>query len=339
MKGILALMRLRFVRSVLLMACFLVSTLGMADTAQERLLTKAAQLFGEPLNAEHRVYQLNANYVIWLIFDPQGELFEVDVGPKSYYSSEFPNVPRATKADRLSEAEYEGLLRRISELRDIGALRKGHGSAVPSDFGLLNTDQFERAFVDRVVSDDVEEEVEKFNVYFFQEHSGSPEQVRTLQGQPMVCFVGIWYYVKSETESKIALGQWLSLQVAGPNLHGTKGCFRTTTLHDADGFTIEEPQNATIEVSEPYRVRALKGRVTIADQPVQGANVEVLAVGRQGILRSKTDEGGNFRISHAREGEYKFKVTKDGFKALTGKIIVDRSARTEPLSFRMDVGT
>jgi Carboxypeptidase regulatory-like domain len=332
-------MRLRSLRSLLLVACSLASTLGMADGPQEKLLTRAAQLFGEPLNAEHRVYQLSANYVIWLILTPQGELFEVDVGPKSYYTSEFPNSPHATSADRLSIAEYEGTLRKISLLKDIGALRKGHESAVPSDFGPMNTDQFERAFVDRVLADDGEEDVKKFNVYFFQAYSGSPEQVRTLQGQPMVCFVGIWYYVKSGTDSKISLGHWLSLQVAGPNLHGTKGCFRTITLHDADGFTIEEPQNATIEVSEPYRVRALKGRVTIADQPVQGANVEVLPVAGQGILRSKTDEGGNFRIPHARKGEYKFKVTKDGFKALTGKIIVDRSAPPEPLSFTMDLGT
>ena len=315
------------------------STLSIAAAAQEKVLTQAAKLFGEPLNAEHRVYQLNANYVIWLIFDPQGQLFEVDVGPKSYYSSEFPNAPHATKADRLSEAEYEDTLRKISQLKDIGALRKGHESAIPSDFGPLNTDQFEGAFVDRVTADSGEEEVKKFNVYFFQDYSGSPEQLKTMQGQPMVCLVGVWYYLRPQTESTITLGQWLSLQVAGPNLRGTKGCFRTTTLHDADGFTIEEPQNAIIQVSEPYRVRALFGRVTVADQPVQGANVEVLPVGGQGILRSKTDGKGNFRIPDAYEGEYKFKVTKDGFKALTGKIIVNHSAPREPLSFRMCAGS
>jgi len=177
----------------------------MAATAQEKLLTEAAQLFGEPLNAEHRVYQLKDNYVIWLILDARGELFEVDVGPKSYYSSEFPNAPRATKADRLSEAEYEGTLRRISQLKGIGALRKGHESAVSSDFGPLNTDQFEGAFVDRVVADDDEEEVKKFNLYFFQDQSGSPEQVKTLQGQPMVCLVGVWYYVKPEAWPSVIL--------------------------------------------------------------------------------------------------------------------------------------
>jgi Carboxypeptidase regulatory-like domain len=332
-------MRATFVRSVLLLPCILDFSLGTAVTAQENLLSKASQLFGEPLNMEHRVYRLNDTYVIWLIFDAREKLFQVDVGPKSYYSSEFPNAPATTEADDLSNAEYEGALRKISQLKDIGALRKGHGNAVSSDLGPLNTDQFEGAFVDRVLADNGEEKVEKFNVYFFQDYSGSPEQVKTLQGQPMVCLAGAWYYVNPETESKVTIGQWQSLQVAGPNLHGTKDCFRSAILHDADGFTIEELQNEIIFIAEPFRARVLEGRATASDQPVPDANVEVLSVGGTSILRSKTDEEGNFRIPDAGEGEYKFKVTKDGFKALSGKIIVDHSAPAKPLSFEMHLGT
>jgi hypothetical protein len=332
-------MRATCVRSVMLLVCILAWSWGSAATAQEKLLSKASQLFGEPLNAEHRVYQLNDKYVIWLIFDAQEDLFEVDVGPKSYYSSEFPNAPRATHADRLSNAEYEATLGKISQLKDIGALRKGHESAIASDFGRLNTDQFEGALVDRVLADNGEEEVKKFNVYFFQDYSGSPEQVRSLQGQPMVCLVGVWYYLKPETESKVTLGHWQSLQVAGPNLHGAKDCFRTTILHDADGFTIEEPQNEIIVITEAFRVRVIEGRATVGDQPVPDANVEVLSVGGTGILRRKTDQEGNFRILDATDGEYKFKVTKDGFRALSGKIIVDHSAPAKPLSFEMHLGT
>lgn len=40
--------------------------------------------------------------------------------------------------------------------------------------------------------------------------------------------------------------------------------------------------------------------------------MEVLPLGGQGILSSKTDEDGNFSIPDAAEGAYKFKVTKDG---------------------------
>jgi hypothetical protein len=332
-------MRVTLVRSVLLLACTLAFAPCRAANAQENLLSKASQIFGEPLNVEHRVYRLNDNYVIWLIFDTQEELFEVDVGPKSFYSSEFPKAQPATEADRLSVGEYGGALRKISQLKDIGSLRKGHESAVATEFGPVNTDQFEGAFVDRVLADHSYEGVKKFNVYFVQDHSGSPEQVKTLQGQPMVCLIGVWYYVTPETESQVTLGRWQSLQVAGPNLHGTKDCFRTTILHDADGFTIEEPQNETIAMAEAFRVRALEGRAIVGDQPVPDVNVEVLPVGGTDILRSKTDEEGNFRIFDAPDGEYKFKVTKDGFKALSGKIIVDHRAPTKPLSFEMRLGT
>jgi Carboxypeptidase regulatory-like domain len=332
-------MRGTFWRSVLLFACLLAFSSIRAAIAQEKLLGKASRLFGEPLNVEHQVYRLNDNYVIWLIFDAKENLFQVDVGPKSYYSSEFPNALATTEADRLSNAEYEGALRKISQLKDIGVLRQRHESAVASDFGRLNTDQFAGAFVDRVLADNSEEEVKKFNVYFFQDYSGAPEQVKTLQGQPMVCLVGVWYYVNPETESQVTIGQWQSLRVAGPNLHGTKDCFRSTVLHDADGFTIEEPQNEIIFIAEPFRARVLEGRATVSDQPVPDANVEVLSVGGTSILRSKTDQDGNFAILDAPDGEYKFKVTKDGFKALSGKIVLDRSAPSKPLSFEMHLGT
>ena len=55
------------------------------------------------------------------------------------------------------------------------------------------------------------------------------------------------------------------------------------------------------------------------------------------MLRSKTNEGGAFSISDASEGQYKFKVTKDGFKALSGTIFVDRKAPV-PLSFELFFG-
>jgi hypothetical protein len=55
-------------------------------------MVKAAQVFGDPLNSEHRVFRLNDTYVIWLILDNDGSLTEVDVGPRSYYTTEFPHV-------------------------------------------------------------------------------------------------------------------------------------------------------------------------------------------------------------------------------------------------------
>ena len=312
---------------------------GVAGDGSEPVLAKAAQLFGNPLSTEHHVFRLNDDYVIWLSFDTRGDLFQVDVGPKSYYTTEFPNEKKPSRLEYLSERDYEDTLQKMSQLKDIGTLQERHASADSSDFGPLNTDRFERAFVDRIVAENDSEAVAKFNIYFLQDMAGSPEQVKTVQEQPMVCLVGVWYYLPPEAARRVKVGRWQTLQAAGPNLHGTTGCFRTAVLHDADGFTIEEPQNETVVVSKPYRVRTLVGRVRIGDEPLEGVNVEVRREGSNTVLRCKTNEEGAFSISDASEGQYKFKVTKDGFKALSGTIFVDRKAPKVPLSFELYVGT
>jgi len=331
-------MRAIFVRCLTLAGCLWAATIVSPASPQNQLLANAEQLFGNPLNVDHRVYPLGDNYALWLIVDGRGELVEVDVGPKSSYPTEFPNTPRSSGADRLSPAEYEGVLRKISQLKGIGTLLKSHESVLSSAFGLINTDEFDNAFVDRVVAEGQREEVKTFDLYYLHEESGSPEQVQTVQGHSMVCLVGVWYYLKPAAQSKLSLGKWQTLLVAGPNLLGTEGCHPTTVLHDADGFIIEYPQSILIVVHDPYRVRELAGRVTVAYQPVADANVEVLAVGGGPILRTKTDAEGKFRITHASKGEYRFKVTKNGFRALAGKVIVDRNAPPGPLSFFLEVG-
>jgi hypothetical protein len=313
--------------------------LGMASDCSDPILLKAARLFGNPLNNEHKVFPLGEAYVVWPIQDTDGTLLEVDVGPKSFYTTEFPHASKPSKVEFLSDAEYNQAIGRISQLKDVGKLQQRHGHAGASSFGPLNTDRFEQAFVDRVVLSGDDDSVKRFNVYFLQDMAGSPEQVVTTQAEPMVCLVGLWYYTRPNALREVRLGKWQNLRVAGPNLHGNEGCFRTTVLHDADGFTIEEPQNETIIIPDPYTVRALAGHVILAGSPVEAVNVEFRRMGSKRVLRSKTDLLGAFKAPRVREGRYKFKVTKDGFKAISGTIIVDHRANTKDLSFELHLGT
>jgi hypothetical protein len=48
---------------------------------------------------------------------------------------------------------------------------------------------------------------------------------------------------------------------------------------------------------------------------------------------------GIFGIIDALDGKYKFKVTKDGFQALSSRIVVDHRAPPGRLSFKISVGT
>lgn len=307
------------------------------------IIEKAKRAFGDPLNAEHHVFPLNDTYVVWLILDNEGNLFEVVVGPKSYYKTEFPGAKTPSRPEFLSEAEYEDTLRRISGLKHIGALKKRHGTAIWSALGAFSTDCFEEAFVDRIVGDapadlqDGVQSVRRFDLYFFEDIAGSPKQVRT-EPNSMVCLGNAWYYLPPEDVKRIHLGKWQTLHVAGPNLY-VNGCTRTTTLYDADGFTIEEPANEMIVVDEPYTVQELVGQVHLGESPLEGVNVEVRRQGSKKVLRTKTTGAGAFRFPGVPEGRYKFKVTKDGFKSLSGTILVNRHAGKGSLSFELPVGT
>jgi hypothetical protein len=130
--------------------------------------------------------------------------------------------------------------------------------------------------VDRIVEDDAES-LRRFDVYFLHREAGAPKQLLPAGEEPMICLGSLWYYLPPEETRNIKIGSWQELQVAGPNLRWETACFRTTALHDADGFTIEEPQNETIFRSD-IRVQQLAGQIHIGDNPVESAKVELKRV-------------------------------------------------------------
>jgi hypothetical protein len=326
----------------ILSACFV--SAAAADDRSNQLVEKATQIFGNSLNLEHQVFRLNERYFLWLITDTTGNLLEVAVGPKSYYSSEFVGVPKLASPEYLSESEYDDALSRISELKDVGDLQERHYAEGSSQFGPFQTDRFKQAFVERILhSTESSREYSgvawKFNVYFLQDVSGSPKQIETPADEPaQVCVGNEWYYVAEEDARRLQLGRWHTFQAAGPSITA-RPCFRTTPLYDANGFTIEEPQNETIVASEPCAVRTIIGRVHLGGTPLEGVNVEVLRAASKKVLRTRTDAHGNFGFSGLPEGKYKFRVTKDGFKSFTGTIVVDPDAPEGMLSFELPVGT
>lgn len=329
------------VRIALITAALGTGLLPACSGAADSLLSRATQIFGPPLNPQHMVFGLNGNWVIWLIANRDGDMIEADVGLKSRYVVEFPEAPKEPDQGVMSKEEYERTIHTISKLKNVGQLREMHGRPEPSDIGLINIDGFERAFVERVVAPGDEDRVTKFNVYFLQQMGVSPEQITKSPPPSMVCLSELWYYVPSEEAIQIRLGDWQKLRMAGPALRSHAGCVRTTPVHDADGFTIEQPQNETIVLSKPFRVRELVGNVhDISNSPMELASVELLRVGAQQVIRTVTDANGNFRLSASADGQYRFKVTKDGFKALRGIVIVDKhGSGNGKLSFELPVGT
>jgi hypothetical protein len=260
------------------------------DLKSKGLSDKVQRVFGEPLIRDKPVYALSDDYVIWILIDSQGTLLEADIGPKSYYTADFRDSRSDRSSNSLNQAQYQEILGQLSEIVPIGKIRVGHSHPLASPFGLLNTDQFENAFVDRIVDGQDETAVKRFDVHFVEEKSGSVEKLKSDQGQSMVCFVHVWYYLKDEKNLK--LGEWRTVKAAGPSMRDTSDCIPTTVLYDAEGFRVEYPQNETIEFSEPYRVQIVTGRVTINDEGLEGAAVEIKQVGGNEILSSITDSSG-----------------------------------------------
>jgi len=301
------------------------------------VVAKAEETFGPPLITGKAVFRLNEAYVLWLVLDTNGNLEEVDVGAKSYYS-DIPTARNASAPVPLSFAEYQEALERIGKLKQLGQLQRSHSSkTTATDLGPVNTDRFEYAFVDRIVEDDAES-VRRFDVYFLHHEAGAPKQLLTGDEEPMVCLGISWYYLPPEETRNIKIGSWQELRVAGPNLRWKTACFRTTVLHDADGFTIEEPQNETIFLSDIH-VQQLAGQIHIEDDPLEGVNVELKRVGSDRVVGKTTNDSGLFKFSGLPEGKYKLKVTKDGFKSLSGSVFLDHHAPLKRLSLELPPGT
>jgi len=275
-------------------SCLLLASLALpaaADDRSRQILSKATEVFGNRLS-EHDVFRLNQNYVLWLVTATDGSLTEVIVGPKSHYSTEFPNQARPSAEESLSQSEYQEALSRISELKDIGQLTASQYGEIPGYLGPLQTDEFENGFVEKVLRPEgsgagSSNEVWKFSVYFMQTVSGSPKQIAIPDDEPpQVCLGQEWYYVPAQDARRLRIGKRTTFRAAGAS-GISRHCFRTATPYDADGFTIEDPQTETIIAAEAYAVRSLVGRVHFSDMPIEGVNVEVLPAGKTNVIAHK----------------------------------------------------
>lgn len=319
--------------------------LALALTARgqsaDPLAERASQVLGPRLSAEHDVYSLGGTWVVWLIQDTEGDLIEADAGPKSAYTAEFHGALRSDQ-DFLSEEQYQHVITLLSTLKDVGRIKRSHGASESNEFALLSIDSFSGAFIERELVSADEQKIAKLRLYYLQKIRASPEQIAYFPPPAMVCFGDVWYYIPSEQIPRLSLGESQSLEVAGPSSRRHPGCIRSTPVHDEDGFTIEQPQNETIVLSTPFRVRELAGRVTLPGdtEPVPTAHVEFLREGSTEVLRAITDTNGRFALSGVPGGKYRFKVTKDGFKSLRGIVTVDKHARPKVgLALNLWVGT
>ena len=103
------------------------------------------------------------------------------------------------------------------------------------------------------------------------------------------------------------------------------------------GFTKSPTEHIMNEHPGVISVRVLQGRITeeASKTGVPGVLVEVRKADPQAKVQGATsDESGRFRLRKLSEGEYVFKVTRDGFQSIFGRLRVSKHA---PSDARFDI--
>lgn len=324
-----------------------VSLLATSCFAGEKktITDKAVQTFGASLRSNQELFAIDDTYVAWLLFDRFDNLFEVEIGNKYEFPSEFPGLKAPAAPHYLSQSDFESIMSRVSTLKEIGSLRERRKEPLKFRFGpeWVRSERYENAYVDKLVrmiaSDDERREViTRFQVYFFQEMQDSPYEVLQPPGEfPEACLGSEWVYL-APNQPPLKPGRWAKFVGAGPNLD-PRACNHNVTRHDEDGFIVEEPATEQVQLEQPFLVHSIRGRVQVFDTPVDHARVEIRNVGNTKIHTAFTDESGGFSFPRLSAGEYKFKVTKNGFCALYGRVVVTKkNQRDEPLNLQLQLG-
>jgi len=106
------------------------------------------------------------------------------------------------------------------------------------------------------------------------------------------------------------------------------------------GFLKEKPELSTVALPRPFNVASVKGRIVYSGgEKLPGAFFEIRD--KFGRVRSAiTDENGAFALANVPRGAYDFKVTKNEFQSVTGKVIVSRRfSKTKAIHISIQLGT
>jgi len=108
------------------------------------------------------------------------------------------------------------------------------------------------------------------------------------------------------------------------------------------GFTKSPSEHIINRFEKAITTRVLSGVVLSKtdSRPLADALFEVRGRGAASRVQgARTDKEGRFRFKHLRPGEYVFKVTRDGFQSVVGRLTVSKTAAAgEPIRIELSVG-
>ena len=106
------------------------------------------------------------------------------------------------------------------------------------------------------------------------------------------------------------------------------------------GFAREKPELSTVVLARPFNVASVKGRIVDSGgETLPGAFFEIRDKFGH-VCSAITDENGAFALANVPRGDYDFKVTKNEFQSVIGKVIVSRRFwKTKSIHISIQLGT
>jgi hypothetical protein len=191
-----------------------------------RHLQVARRLFGDEVQTQLHLFEVNKDYAVNLKTDVRCEVASLEIAPKYFWQESVPQWKEPDHLVGLPEKEYQSALEKAGKIRAIGSLLDKGAAGVVTNSKLWLTDQYEYAFVVRRIHSTADpvrsspELVHSFSVYFIRRIEGVVEDklMTELDGgkRSKVKIDGKWYLTALAEFNKARLGQRAVLAVAGP---------------------------------------------------------------------------------------------------------------------------
>ena len=110
---------------------------------------------------------------------------------------------------------------------------------------------------------------------------------------------------------------------------------------ELEGFTKSPTEHIIDRLEKPITTRLVSGVILAKtdSRPLADAVFEVRGPGATGKVQGvKSDREGRFRFKHLPPGKYVFKVTRDGFQSVIGRLTVSKTTAGEPMRIELAVG-
>lgn len=131
----------------LCLAILFVSQIINAQTKKELILQKCELFFGEPLDREFNLFEVNKKFAIHPIFDEKGNLIEIEVEPNYFFEGDHADFGEHKDMAHLTKADFEDLLTKIKSFSQFGMFLGKQTNPLITNSTVYSNEYYKNVFV------------------------------------------------------------------------------------------------------------------------------------------------------------------------------------------------